>query len=103
VGLERGAFERERSSSENRKRLVESKKEGLRNGVEATPTLFINGRRYHGDLDRESLLDVLEEEADRVEKGTHCVAGPRWGIQERARGFQGSAWALVRRPPVIGS
>jgi len=75
VGMDRGAFEREMSSAENRRRLVESKKEGLRNGVDATPTLFINGRRYQGDLDRESLLDVLDEEADRVAQRTHCEAG----------------------------
>jgi protein-disulfide isomerase len=77
VGMDRAAFGKEMSSAEGRKRLVESKKEGLRNGVEATPTLFINGRRYHGDLDRETLLDVLDEEADRVEKRTHCEAGFR--------------------------
>jgi protein-disulfide isomerase len=75
VGIDRRAFEKELSSAESRKQLVESKKEGLRNGVDATPALFINGRRYLGDLARESLLDVLDEEADRVEQRTHCEAG----------------------------
>jgi len=77
VGLDRVAFEKEMASAQNRTRLVDSKKEGLRNGVDATPTLFINGRRYQGDLDAESLLDVLDEEADRVAQRTHCEAGPR--------------------------
>ena len=77
VGIDRAAFGKELSSAEGRKRLVESKKEGLRNGVDSTPALFINGRRYHGDLDGETLLDVLDEEADRVEKRTHCEAGFR--------------------------
>ena len=77
VGMDRAAFEKEMSSAENRRRLVESKKEGLRNSVDATPTLFISGRRYQGDLDRDSLLDVLDEEADRVAQRTHCEAGPR--------------------------
>jgi len=75
AGMDRSAFAKELSSAENRKRLVESKKEGLRNGVDATPTLFINGRRYQGDMDRESLLDVLDEEADRVAQRMHCEAG----------------------------
>lgn len=51
-----------------RRELVASKKEGVRNRVNATPTLFINGRKYSGDLDYEMLVDVLEEEAERVSK-----------------------------------
>jgi protein-disulfide isomerase len=49
-----------------RSKLVKSKKEGVRNRVESTPALFINGRRYVGDLDVRSVLDVLMEEYDRV-------------------------------------
>ena len=44
-----------------RSQLVASKKEGLKVGVEATPTLFIDGFRYHGELDIAELTDVLEE------------------------------------------
>ena len=43
-----------------------SKKEGLVNGVEETPTLFINGRRWVGDLEAVEILDALAEEAARV-------------------------------------
>jgi len=32
---------------------------GLRSGVNGTPTLFVNGRRYDGDHDVESLLEAL--------------------------------------------
>jgi protein-disulfide isomerase len=32
---------------------------GLRSGVNGTPTLFINGRRYDGDRDARSLLEAL--------------------------------------------
>ena len=35
-------------------------------------TLFINGRRYYGDMDRDSLLDILDEEADRVQGRQYC-------------------------------
>ena len=72
VGLDRAAFVREMKSKANVKLLVSSKKEGLRNKVKATPTLLINGRKYHGDLDPETMLDVLDEEADRVAKKQYC-------------------------------
>ncbi|MFP4903637.1 DsbA family protein, partial [Paraburkholderia sp. BR14261] len=32
---------------------------GLRSGVNGTPTLFINGRRYDGDRDAGSMLEAL--------------------------------------------
>jgi protein-disulfide isomerase len=64
AGLDGAAFAAAASGSTARDLLVAAKKEGLKNGVEATPTLFINGRRYLGDLDPETLLDVLEEELE---------------------------------------
>ncbi len=72
VGLDRAAFVKQMKNKANVKLLVAAKKEGLRNKVKATPTLFINGRKYHGDLDPETLLDVLDEEADRVAKKQFC-------------------------------
>jgi protein-disulfide isomerase len=65
VGLDRAAFTRESTAPVTRAWLVESKKEGIRNGVDATPALFIDGRRYYGSLDPESLQDALEEALDR--------------------------------------
>lgn len=49
-----------------RRELTASKKEGVRNRVDATPTLFINGRKYTGELSIETVVDVLAEEAERV-------------------------------------
>lgn len=66
VGLESGEFEGMKKDKGTRKLLVDAKKEGLKNGVVATPTFFINGRRYTGDLDLEILVDVLEEESEAV-------------------------------------
>lgn len=63
IGLDRTEFDRISHDPKTRDMLVEAKKEGMRNGVEATPTIFINGRRYHGDLDLETLIDVIEEES----------------------------------------
>ncbi len=72
VGLDRAAFAREMAAPATRKQLLASKKEGLRNGVKATPTLFVNGRRYHGALDHDTLLDILDEEADRTAGRQFC-------------------------------
>lgn len=40
---------------------------GVRSGVNGTPTLFIDGIRYDGPRDEETLLMVLNEVADRRE------------------------------------
>jgi protein-disulfide isomerase len=37
---------------------------GLRSGVNGTPTLFINGVRYDGERDADSLVAVLQAVAD---------------------------------------
>jgi len=67
-GMDEEAFRNLLSDGSVRSELVASKKEGVRNRVNATPTLFINGRKYSGDLDYETIVDVLEEEAERVSK-----------------------------------
>jgi len=74
VGLDKEAFAKEVAAAAKRAMLVESKKEGLRNGVDATPTVFIDGRKYHGTLDAETLLDVIDEAVDRIESQKYCGA-----------------------------
>jgi protein-disulfide isomerase len=73
IGLDPGAFAARQADPTTREALVESKKEGLANGVEETPTVFINGRRWVGDLDAAELVDAIEEEAARV-RGELCTA-----------------------------
>ena len=63
IGLAPESFKARMADPTTRAVLVASKKEGLVNGVEATPTIFINGRRWVGDLETSELLDVLEEVA----------------------------------------
>jgi protein-disulfide isomerase len=72
VGLDREVFRKAMKDKAIRKRLVESKKEGLRNGVSATPTLFINGYQYHGDMNRTVLIDILGEAYDRQAGKQYC-------------------------------
>lgn len=67
VGLEKEVFEKTMKEAATRDALVESKKEGLRNGVDATPTVFISARRWQGDLDVDTLIDAIEEEVEALE------------------------------------
>jgi protein-disulfide isomerase len=71
VGLDRGAFAAKMADPALLAAVVASVKEGKRNGVDGTPTYFINGKRYTADLAHASLLDALEEELERVD-GTLC-------------------------------
>ena len=61
AGMDRAAFERGFSDPKTRDELVASKQEGLRNKVDATPGLFIDGRPYVYEMTTEAVLDVLEE------------------------------------------
>lgn len=71
VELDRDAFEQRLAAPETRDALVASKKEGLANGVEETPTLFVDGRRWVGELELEEIVDAVEEQAARTR-------GERW-------------------------
>ena len=65
LGLERAVFERYLGDPTLRDALVAAKQEGLRNKVEATPTLFLDGRKYLYDLTVVSVVDVLQELLER--------------------------------------
>jgi len=88
AGLDRVAFEAAVADPAVAARLVESKKEGLRHGVHATPTFFIDGREYVGDLGVEEMVDVLLEAWDRA-AGRDYLPSPRTGA-EPATGTQTS-------------
>jgi protein-disulfide isomerase len=64
IGLSRADFERELAAAETREALVAAKQEGIRNKVDATPAIFINGRRYVYEMKEDIIIDVLQEAAD---------------------------------------
>jgi len=72
VGLDPAAFEAEVRKPATREAVVAAKKEGVRLGVEATPTVFLQGRRYRGDLEEAALRDAIEEEVERA-AGASCT------------------------------
>ncbi len=65
-GMDRAEFSKVLEDPATRANLTESKREGVRNDVDATPTLFLNGRKFSGDLDVAYVQDALEEEYERV-------------------------------------
>jgi protein-disulfide isomerase len=66
AGAEPGAWQAAVDHPATREALVAAKREGMANGVDATPTFFVAGRRYHGELSIEQLVDVILEEHERL-------------------------------------
>jgi protein-disulfide isomerase len=71
VGMDEAEFERIVNDPSTREALIKSKKEGIVNKVDATPTFFINGKKYQGEVRTEEVIDFLEEEYERINGITH--------------------------------
>lgn len=65
AGLDGQQFSELLEDEEIAERLVEGKMEGLDNGVDATPTFFVDGLLYMGDAEIHELVDTLGEAFDR--------------------------------------
>jgi protein-disulfide isomerase len=66
LGLEDAKLQKALEDPSIDKRIQEDRRSGIRSGVNGTPTFYINGSRYDGSPDYDSLLAVLEEQiADR--------------------------------------
>jgi protein-disulfide isomerase len=62
IGLDLEEFGNDITQGVVTKRIMEDRQSGIRSGVNGTPTFFINGTRYDGSPDYESLLAALESE-----------------------------------------
>ena len=60
IALDLGQFENDIKQDVVEKRIKEDRQSGIRSGVNGTPTFFINGTRYDGSHDYNSLLAALE-------------------------------------------
>jgi protein-disulfide isomerase len=60
LGLDMDRFVAEMESHAHAERIARYRESGERSGVESTPTFFVNGLRYDGPNELESLLSVLE-------------------------------------------
>jgi protein-disulfide isomerase len=61
-GLDMKRFQADLESTEVRETLIRDIQDGDRAGVEGTPTIFINGKRYNGQIVEASLKPVLDAE-----------------------------------------
>jgi protein-disulfide isomerase len=61
-GLDMKRFETDLSSTETRETVIRDIQDGDRAGVQGTPTIFVNGKRYNGPIEQASLKPILEAE-----------------------------------------
>jgi protein-disulfide isomerase len=64
IGLDLKKFKNDINQGVVATRIQEDRQSGIRSGVNGTPTFFINGTRYDGLPDYESLLAALESELE---------------------------------------
>ncbi len=66
LGLDPEKFKKDMEDPKVRQIIERDTMEGVRANLQATPTLFINGRLYHLRHDDYFLKDVIDEEAERL-------------------------------------
>jgi protein-disulfide isomerase len=62
TGLDMKRFENDMNSTEVRETIVRDLQDGDRAGVQGTPTIFINGQRYNGEIALDTLKPILDAE-----------------------------------------
>jgi thiol-disulfide isomerase/thioredoxin len=65
VGLDMVHFRTDMTSDFAKSRVEKDKSEGMTLGINSTPTIYINGRKYSDPLDIVSLKDWIDEELGR--------------------------------------
>jgi len=61
MGIENKRFDEDLATRRHREKIQAQAEEGKALGASGTPSFFINGERYHGDSDRESLTAAVEK------------------------------------------
>jgi protein-disulfide isomerase len=62
LGLDMKRFEADLDSAETKKAVIRDRDDGERAGVEGTPSVYINGRKYNGALDLPAIRTVIDGE-----------------------------------------
>ncbi len=65
IGLDTRRFEQDWDSPAVKQAVAREQMEGEKAGVEATPTVFIDGQKYNGALDLDAIRPVIEAELKR--------------------------------------
>src|SRR5258708_1954517 len=75
IRLDMDRFVVDMGADEGRRRVEADLAEGRREGVTATPTIFVDGARYDGAWDFHSMLEALDRPvAARVKRSAHVFA-----------------------------
>jgi len=70
IGLDMQRFAADLDSAETRQTVTHDMEDGDRAGVEGTPTVFINGRKYNGSLELNAIRPVVEGEMKKAVGGS---------------------------------
>jgi protein-disulfide isomerase len=65
VGLDVNRFQQDWDSAAVKQALARDQADGDKIGVDATPTVYIDGQRYNGDLELEAIRPIIEKEIKR--------------------------------------
>ncbi|MGA3239452.1 MAG: thioredoxin domain-containing protein [Bryobacteraceae bacterium] len=65
IGLDTRRFEQDWDSAAIKQAVANDQTEGDKAGVEATPTVFIDGQKYNGDLDLDSIRPIIDAKLKR--------------------------------------
>jgi protein-disulfide isomerase len=66
AGLDMNRFAADVDSAETKKTIAKDMDDGDRAGVEGTPSIFINGRKYNGGLDLPAIRPVIDGELKKA-------------------------------------
>jgi protein-disulfide isomerase len=65
IGLDTKRFQEDWDSPAVKQEVARQQLQGEKAGVEATPTIFVDGQKYNGSLDLEALRPIIENELKR--------------------------------------
>jgi protein-disulfide isomerase len=65
AGLDTKRFEQDWDSAAIKQAVAREQAEGDKAGVDATPTVFIDGQKYNGELDLDAIRPIIEAELKR--------------------------------------
>jgi protein-disulfide isomerase len=65
IGLDTKRFEQDWDSPAVKQAVAREQMEGEKAGVEATPTVFIDGQKYNGGLDLDVIRPIIDAELKR--------------------------------------
>jgi protein-disulfide isomerase len=65
VGLDVKRFQQDWDSPAIKQAVAREQAEGEKIGVDATPTVFIDGQRYNGELNLEAVRPIIDKEIKR--------------------------------------